>query len=86
MAGGSNSALDAAGGKAGNQVLFDGHEQDDNGNDGEDGACEQVLPLDHVVAGEDVDTDVSGFRASMEIRHRATVYSFQALLKVKLRG
>jgi len=49
------STLDAAGGETAGQVLFDGHEQDHNGNDGEDGSSEQVLPLDDVVAVEDVD-------------------------------
>ena len=53
-------ALDTAGGQTAGQVLFDGHKQDDNGNNGEDGACEQVLPLDDVVAVEDVDTHRHG--------------------------
>ena len=51
------STLDAAGGEAAGQVLFDGHEQDDNGNNGEDGSSEQVLPFDDVVAVENVDAD-----------------------------
>ena len=37
---GNRSALYAAGGQAGDQVLLDGHEQDDNGNDGKDGCGE----------------------------------------------
>ena len=52
--------LDTAGGKAAGQVLFDGHEQDDNGNNGEDGGSKQVLPLDDVVAVEDIDTNSHG--------------------------
>ena len=92
-------ALDAAGGKAAGQVLLDGHEHDQHGDDGEEGSGEEVLPLDDVVAVEDVDTDgqrlegvgmkmliptVRGLRVSVEIRHRATVYSFQALMKMKI--
>ena len=49
-------AIDAAGSQTAGQVLFDGHEQDHDGDDGEDGSGEEVLPLDHVVAVEDVDT------------------------------
>ena len=54
-------ALDAAGGQTAGQVLFNGHEQDNNGNNCEDGSGEQVLPFDDVVAVEDVDTDSHGW-------------------------
>ena len=49
-------ALDAACGQAAGQVLLDGHEQDDHRDNGEDGSGKQILPLDDVVAVEDIDT------------------------------
>ena len=49
-------ALDAACGQAAGQVLLDGHEQDDHRDNGEDGSGKQTLPLDDVVAVEDIDT------------------------------
>ena len=52
--------LDATGSQAAGQVLFDGHEQDNNRDDGEDGAGKQILPLNDVVAIEDVDTHGHG--------------------------
>ena len=49
-------ALDATGSQTGSQMLLDAHEQDHDGQDRKQRCCEQVLPLDHVVAVEDVDT------------------------------
>ena len=49
------SALDAAGGEAGNQVFLNAKEENDDGDRGEQGGCKQILPLNHVKAVEHVD-------------------------------
>ena len=44
------SALDAAGGEAGGQVLFDAHEEKLYRDGRHEGSGKEVLPLDHVEA------------------------------------
>ena len=53
-------ALDAACGKTGGEVFLNGHEEDDNGDNGNDGGGKEILPLDDIIAVEDVDTDSEG--------------------------
>ena len=55
--GGFHLALYAACGETAGQVLFDGHEQYHHGDDCKDGGCEEILPLDHIVAVENVDAN-----------------------------
>ena len=45
-------SFDTAGGEAGDKVLFDEHEEDDNGDRGQKGGSEQVVPLDHGERGK----------------------------------
>ena len=49
--------FDTTGCKAADQILFDTDEQYYDRNDGIQGSCEQILPFNHVVTVEDINTN-----------------------------